>query len=140
MGSITPMVNEIRIHAGMDVFSDPASLPRECLKRGIVPQAYSPLGSGNSSILHANLTQAIGRAHNVSSAQVALRWLQEHNVPSITQVSAKHPEYMQEDVGIFDWKLHPDEIAMLDAASFANDDPVKEMCILKSDQNVPVYL
>ena len=75
--SIAPMVNQIMAHAGMDSFSNsPSAAPSliaECRRRGIVPQAYSPLGGG--SVLRAEQLVAIATAHNASTAQVALRWL-----------------------------------------------------------------
>lgn len=127
--TVTPMVNQIRLHAGMDVFSRSDSLPSACVARGIVPQAYSSLGSGASSVLHSNLTKAIGLAHGVSPAQVALRWLQDHSISSVTAVSAAHPQYMLEDLAIFNWTLTIDERARVDIATFANEDPVKNMCV-----------
>jgi 2,5-diketo-D-gluconate reductase A len=128
--TVTPMVNQIRIHAGMDALARPGALPAECWKRGITPQAYSPLGSGSSAVLSAPQLKAIGAVHGVSTAQVALRWLAQHGVPSVTAASASEASYMKEDLNIFNWTLSAAEMAALDHATFANETTVKTMCLM----------
>ena len=83
---MTPHVNQIRVHAGMDVLAPdrPNSLVRECLRRNVQPQAYSPLGGGGGSVLGAAVLKAIGAAHAKSTAQVAIRWLLQAGIPAIT--------------------------------------------------------
>ena len=128
--SVTPMVNQIRIHVGMDALVRPAALPAECLKRGIVPQAYSPLGSGSSLVLGAAALKSVGHTHGVSTATVALRWLAQHGIPSITSASASQTGYMKEDLAIFNWTLSDEELKHLDAGTFANETTMKDMCTM----------
>jgi diketogulonate reductase-like aldo/keto reductase len=78
---------------------------------GVVVQAYSPLGSG--SLVNDPLLISIGGAHNKSAAQVALRWLLQHNVTIATQ--STNPTYLAEDLDIFDFVLAASEMAQLDA-------------------------
>ena len=62
-----------RYHAGMPG-ADPTGIVSDAKARGIVIQAYSPLGNyATHSLLKANITNEIGRAHNKSAAQVGLR-------------------------------------------------------------------
>jgi hypothetical protein len=62
-----------RFHAGMPG-ADPTGIVSDAKARGIVIQAYSPLGNyATHSLLTANITNEIGRAHNKSAAQVGLR-------------------------------------------------------------------
>ena len=125
---VTPMVNQILMHVGMRALGNASALPAECTRRGIVAQAYSPLGSGSSKVLDAALTKKIGAAHDVSSAQVALRWLVQSGYPAITAASSKQAAYMREDVAIFNWTLTSSEMAELKVATFADESPVKMMC------------
>ena len=91
----------------MDALSPirPEALPRQCLSRKIVPQAYSPLGGGSSNVLGAALMKQIADAHGVSTAQVALRWLIQQGIPAITAAMASQTAYMKEDLAIFNWTL-----------------------------------
>lgn len=80
---------------------------------GIRVQAYSPLGSG--SVVSDSDVKKIGTAHGKSSAQVALRWIIQHNVSIATQSTSV--EHLKQDVDIFDFELTKDEMAQLDAKS-----------------------
>jgi 2,5-diketo-D-gluconate reductase A len=128
--TVTPHVNQIRIHAGMDALTRPEALPQQCLARKIVPQAYSPLGGGSANVLGDALLKEIGVAHGgVSTAQVALRWLTQKHVPAITSAKASQTAYMKEDLAIFNWTLTAAEVSRIDAASFANETTQKGMCL-----------
>ena len=71
------------------------------------------LGSGSSAVLSAPQLKVIGAVHGVSTAQVALRWLAQHGVPSVTAASASEASYMKEDLNIFNWTLSAAEMAAL---------------------------
>jgi len=127
--TIQPMVNQIRLHVGMDIFERPDPVVKACQERNIALQAYSPLGSGSSAVINNNLTNAVGRAHGVSSAQVALRWLASHAVGIVTRTKAQQVQYMRQDLAIFNWTLTTDEMMRLDTATFANGSAAKTMCL-----------
>ena len=98
---VAPMVNQIQLHAGMPG-ADPTGLLAYCVERGIAVQAYSPLGNyATHSLLHANVTVAIGKQLNKSAAQVGLRWVLQHG--SALCVAANTRAYLAEDVDVFDW-------------------------------------
>jgi diketogulonate reductase-like aldo/keto reductase len=127
--SITPHINQIEVHVGMG--TDPGGIVSLCRSRGIAPQAYSPLGSGSASVLQSNVTVEIGKRHNVSSAQVALRYLLQLGIPAITSASYKDTDYMKEDLAIFNWTLTNDEMLMLSNVRLKPiESPVKTMCIM----------
>ena len=70
---IAALPDQLRIIANHSVGVDHVDLPA-AKARGIVIQAYSPLGNyATHSLLTANITNEIGRAHNKSAAQVGLR-------------------------------------------------------------------
>ena len=80
-------------------------------------------------MLSANLTNAIGRAHGVSPAQVALKWLVAHGVAVVARTGAQQTEFMRQDLALWNWTLAADEVARLDVATFANESAVKTMCL-----------
>lgn len=76
---------------------------------GILVQAYSPLGGGG--LPSDPDCVAIGKAHDKSGAQVALRWIVQRNATFTTEASTL--QYFQEDVSIFDFVLSPAEMSTL---------------------------
>ena len=97
--------------------------------RGIVSQAYSPIGSGghgSSDILSGPLTTKIAKAHNKSTAQVALKYLVQLNAAVVTKSSS--PEHLKQDVELFDWSLTRRDMKELAAATFASDDTPSFEC------------
>lgn len=56
---------------------------------------------------------AVGKAHNVSGAQVAFRWLIQQNITVVT--AANNPAYIAEDIDVFNFELTPAEMATLSA-------------------------
>jgi diketogulonate reductase-like aldo/keto reductase len=122
-----PMVNQIQYHAGMPG-ADPTGLISYCKRHGIVPQAYSPLGNyATHSLLHSNLTAAVGLHNNKSAAQVALRWVIQNNVT--LAVAANREEYLLEDLDLFDWTINPADKKLLDDSAIAPEDPTRGNCV-----------
>lgn len=92
---------------------DMATLAK-CNEKNITFSAYSPLGGLTGVDVLGNPTViAVGKAHNKSSAQVALRWVTQQGVVAVT--SATNPEYLAEDLDIFDFTLSDAEMATLAA-------------------------
>ena len=117
--TVTPMVNQIQFHIGMG--ADPEGLISYCRNRTIVPQAYSPLGTGSSELLHGNVTTAIGKRHGKSSVQVALKWIQQKDVAVV--VKSGNPAHLASDIELFDWDLDAGDIATLDAKTTPSGKP-----------------
>merc|ERR1719454_1216619 len=80
---VTPALNQIELHVGMG--PDPKGIVSYAKNLGIKSQAYSPLGDGSSELITGSLVSGIGEAHNMSGAQVSMRWLIEHGVPLTTK-------------------------------------------------------
>jgi len=83
--TVTPAVNQIGFHVGMGV--DPIGIVSYCKEKGIVTQAYSPLGDGSTKLIDGPVVTPIGDAHNKTGAQVSLKWLIQSGVPLSTKVS-----------------------------------------------------
>ena len=56
---------------------------------------------------------AVAKAHSVSGAQVALRWLVQQGISAVT--AAHNPAYITEDLDLFSFTLTDKEMADLAA-------------------------
>lgn len=113
VATVTPAVNQISFHVGMG--TDPAGLKSYCDSKGIRAQAYSPLGDGTSELITGALVTGIGKAHNMTGAQVSLRWLIENGIPLSTKTTKE--SHLQQDLGIFGFSLEDTEKSQLDTAT-----------------------
>merc|ERR1712037_753240 len=85
-----------------------------CADNGISYSAYSPLGGLSGLDIYKNpRVVAIGKAHNKSPAQVALRWLVQQNITVVT--AANKESYEAEDMDLFSFSLTDQEMAALTA-------------------------
>ena len=87
-------MNQVQFHVGMS--ADPEGVKSYADGKGVVTQAYSPLGDGSSELITGPLVTGIGKNYNKSGAAVSLRWLKEHNVPLSTK--ATNPLYLKENL------------------------------------------
>eukprot|EP00462_Mataza_sp_D1_P019719 CAMPEP_0175140534 /NCGR_PEP_ID=MMETSP0087-20121206/11573_1 /TAXON_ID=136419 /ORGANISM="Unknown Unknown, Strain D1" /LENGTH=308 /DNA_ID=CAMNT_0016423789 /DNA_START=12 /DNA_END=938 /DNA_ORIENTATION=- len=108
-----PAVNQVQYHIGMG--ADPIGLHTYLTQKGIVMQAYSPLGDGSSELITGNLTNGIGKKYGKSGAQVALKWIVQHSVPLSTK--STKPKNLASDIDLFDFTLSASDMATLDAAT-----------------------
>lgn len=120
---VTPAVNQVQYHVGMG--PDPIGLHTYLKTKGIVMQAYSPLGDGSSELITGNLTNGIGKNYNKSGAQVALKFILQHGVPFSTK-STKEKNLLS-DIDLFDFTISDADMATLDAATSPKGD-VSFMC------------
>jgi diketogulonate reductase-like aldo/keto reductase len=104
--SIAPMVNQIRLFAG----EQQGDLVSYCQKKGIVLQAYSPLGTGTllKSELLGSLAQQVGK----SSAQVALRYLIQKGF--VVLPKSIREATIAENIDVFDFSLDEGQMQALD--------------------------
>ncbi|KAG4157080.1 hypothetical protein ERO13_D02G039550v2 [Gossypium hirsutum] len=119
---IPPAVNQVE----MSPMWQQKKLRKFCEEKGIVVEAYSPLGAKG-----AEIAQAKGK----SVAQVCLRWACEQGVCVIAKSFNK--ERMKQNLDIFDWRLSDDELLKISqlpqckgypALEFVSDDgPFKSL-------------
>ena len=122
-----PALNQLQYHAGMPG-ADPMGLISDTRRRGIEPQAYSPLGNWRShSLLTSNLTVAIGRRIGKAAAQVALRWVLQQNVSLV--VASAVPAYLAEDQHVWGWTLGAADMVALSDTPFAPEGPTRGACV-----------
>lgn len=102
---IKPMVLQLQYYIG---FTEP-TIVATARKAGMVIEAFSPLATG--FLLGNEAVKAIAAAHDVSVAQVAIRYcLQNHVVPLPKAVT---PGHIQANAQL-DFDLSPAEMATLD--------------------------
>jgi 2,5-diketo-D-gluconate reductase A len=104
---IVPAVNQIeldptRARADARAYHD---------AHGIVTQAWSPLGGPGSPVVTNPTIVEIARVHGRTPAQVALRWGIEIGVSIVPK--SGNVERMAENIGIFDFALTADDMALI---------------------------
>lgn len=107
--AVVPSVNQLNFHVGhggAEVASANANLK-------VAVQAYSPLGAGQ--VISNSICSEIGAKYGKSAAQVALRWIFQHDVAIATQSTSL--AHLQEDVDIFDFTLSQADMQQLDSQS-----------------------
>eukprot|EP00435_Cladocopium_sp_Y103_P062796 s22_g24.t1 len=119
-----PMVNQVQFHLGMG--TDPSGFVSYHRAKGIQLQAYSVLGNSvthhaSSEIVSGNLTTSIGKAHNKSAVQVALKWVVSQGIPAVTKSS--NFDHLQQDLDLFSWNFTAQDKQLLDAHSTPKGSP-----------------
>jgi diketogulonate reductase-like aldo/keto reductase len=102
---VVPAVNQIELHPRLQQ----PELRRFHQERGIVTEAWSPLGKGE--LLDDPVIEEIASGHGRTPAQVVLRWhLQLGNVVIPKSVT---PSRIEENFGVFDFELSGQEVRRL---------------------------
>ncbi|MEY6563717.1 aldo/keto reductase [Streptomyces albidoflavus] len=106
--SIIPAVNQIELHPHLQ-----QRAAREYhAEQGITTEAWSPLGQGKG-LLEVPAIVAIAQKHNVTPAQVVLRWhVQLGNVAIPKSVT---PSRIVENIDIFSFELDEEDMAAIRA-------------------------
>jgi 2,5-diketo-D-gluconate reductase A len=79
-------------------------------ERGVAVEGYSPLKDTN---LRDPVLTEIAAAHEVTAAQVVLRWHLEHEITVIPK--SANPDRIAANLDLFGFSLNPDEVARIDA-------------------------
>lgn len=115
--AVPPVVNQIQYHVGMT--ADPGGLVSFCKANNIIVQAYSALGDGK--LISDSTLEAIGKAHNVTSAQIAYKWVVQQG--HALAFKADTTEYLEEDIDLFSFNLTAAELSQLSAATSPPGNP-----------------
>jgi methylglyoxal/glyoxal reductase len=102
---VMPAVNQVEMH----VFLQQGDLLAYCRQHGIILEAYSPLAHGRR-MDHPVLVD-IARKHNVSVAQVMLRWCTERDVVLLPK--SVTPERVKANIDLFHFVLDAEDMARL---------------------------
>jgi 2,5-diketo-D-gluconate reductase A len=104
-GVSKPAVNQCK----MSISSHDDATIAFCQKRGITYESYSPLRDVD---LSDKTITSIARAHNVTAAQVALRWVVQQGCPVATSPGINR-EYCAEDLNLARFTLSTEEMKTL---------------------------
>lgn len=105
--SFQPVVNQIYLNPS----DQQQEIVSYCKNKGILLEAYSPLGTGD--IFKLDELEEIAKAHGKTVAQVVLRWsLQKGFVPLPKSVT---PSRIKENIELFDFELSEFEMGLIDA-------------------------
>lgn len=102
-----PAVNQVELHPTFQQ----RDLVRTCAQRGIVVEAYSPLGQGAD--LDDPAVRAVATAHGATPAQVVLAWHLHRGHVVIPKSSRR--ERLQENLSATSISLTDDEVASITA-------------------------
>lgn len=111
-GEVVPAVNQIELHPTYQQ----RELTELCRERSIAVTAYSPLGQGGD--LDHPVLASIAGAHEVTPAQVVLRWHLHHG--HIVIPKSVKPERIRANFELGDFELTDDEIATITALENGN--------------------
>jgi diketogulonate reductase-like aldo/keto reductase len=99
-----PLVcNQIEVHA----FLDQSKVIAACRRHGMAVVAYSPIARGG--VKNDKVLARIGRAHDKSAAQVALRFLVQQGIIPIPRTAT--PDHQAANLAVFDFALSDAEMA-----------------------------
>jgi diketogulonate reductase-like aldo/keto reductase len=115
--NVVPAVNQVQLNV-LEHDDDTIEFSKA---HNITIEAYSPVGRGNHSgdIAGNPVIQRIAEAHNVSTYQVALKWILQHG--HIITFQSTSQAHQQEDADLFTFNLGDSEMQSLDGLQF---DPV----------------
>lgn len=108
---IKPMLNQLEVH----VFHQRKDFYPKMQKDKMILQAWSPFVVGKNNFFHNELLIELGKKHNKTVAQIALRWFIQRGINVIPRTNKR--EKLLENLDVFDFALSDDDmekIATLD--------------------------
>ncbi len=106
IAEVQPAVDQVEHHPRLQ---QPA-LREFCRANSIVLQAWAPIIRGR--VFQIPELVAIGDYHGKTAAQVAIRWILQHDVTTIPK--SVHEDRLRENADIFDFELSGPEMAAID--------------------------
>lgn len=115
--TIKPAVNQVQYHVGMGRAGVNATDDKDFTeKHGILYQSFSPLcgpcgKEGHMELINGPLVSGIGKNHNKTGSQVALRWQVQQGIPVIPKSDTL--KHQSQNFDLFGWELTEDEMMAL---------------------------
>ena len=100
---VTPAINQIEIHP----YWVQERMEKANQERGILTEAWSPLGRGSDALKEAVITE-LAEKYGKTSAQVILRWHAQRGIIPIPK--SRNIQHQRENLAIFDFELTQTEI------------------------------
>ncbi|GHP13844.1 oxidoreductase [Lentilactobacillus fungorum] len=105
---VTPAVNQIEVHP----YWNNERMLQADQKRGIVTEAWSPLGRG-SAALKEPIIQELAEKYHKNTGQIILRWHNQRGIVPIPR--SANLNHQHDNLNIFDFKLTADEIQSINS-------------------------
>jgi len=102
---VQPAVNQIEFHPGQMQIET----VRYCQNKGMVVEAWSPLGSG--FVLSQPLITSLADKYDRTPAQICLRWCLQNGVLPLTRTVT--PARVIENMNVFDFELSPADMQLI---------------------------
>ena len=108
---VKPTVLQTELHP----YSQEPELKKFLRDNGIVPQAWYPLGHGDTALRSEPLFAELGKKYGKTPTQIILRWhIQDGN---IVIPGSKNPEHIKSNFDLYDFELTADEMASIAAVN-----------------------
>jgi len=107
VSDIVPAVDQVECHP----FFQQQTLRKYLDQKGIVTEAWSPLGHGSDEIFKNSVIAKVARTHGKSPVQIILRWHYEEGIVAIPKSSNR--DRIRQNCDIFDFELTQEEITAL---------------------------
>jgi diketogulonate reductase-like aldo/keto reductase len=108
VATVKPHVNQMQLN----LFQRDEETLSFSKENGIIVEAYSPIGRNTTTIAHSEQVKALAARYNVSTYQVAMKWILQHGHLLTFQSSSK--AHQQEDADLFRFNLTTSEMLVLD--------------------------
>lgn len=106
---VTPATNQIERHP----YFNNKELVNENKKRGIVTEAWSPLGREINDVLENDTIISLAQKYDKKPAQVIGRWNIQNDVLFV--VKASSPQHQKENLNLFDFELSDEDMKQIDS-------------------------
>ena len=104
---IVPAVNQMEFNPQMQ----DNEILNMCTEKGIILEAWSPLGSG--ACLEDETLKLLANTHNKSVAQIIIRWLLQKGI--VVFPKSVHENRIRENANVFDFELTYKEIELINS-------------------------
>ena len=104
---IKPAVNQIEFHPGYAQLDT----VKWCQERGMVVEAWSPLGCG--AVLKDEFLAKIAAKYNKTVAQLCIRYAMQHGVVPLPK--SVTPSRILDNTRVFDFEISAEDMAAIDA-------------------------
>lgn len=107
IAEVDPAVNQLECHA----YRQQREMREACAQAGVLMTSWSPLAAGRNGFFNDPTLDKIAQVHDVSIAQVGLRWLVQQGIPVIPK--SADLRRMRENLDVFGFELTDTEMAKI---------------------------
>ncbi len=105
---VVPAVNQFESYP----YFTQEPLIKYCKEKGIYPEAWGPLGAGQTDVLANPVIVDIAKKHSKNPAQIIIRWDVQRGVIVIPK--SVHKERLIENLTVMDFELTDEEMKLID--------------------------